>query len=91
MSSIIFKAIDSYKLIEDINPGVNDYLERVLKPETKQRIEKCGLHLHILALIFKQAVKEKTSDDDVDRLVNDKLDDNNLITRLGQELDDVNM
>ena len=91
MSNTIFKAINSYKSIEGINPGIIEYLEKVLKPDTKRRIENSRIHLHILAIIFKQVFEEKQDDSDVDKLVNDKLNDSNFIIRLGQELDDVNM
>ena len=90
MSSKIFKSINSYKLIEDIDPGRIEYLECVLKDTTKKRIEEGNLHLHILAVIFKVAMNEAKNDYDIDRIVNQKLEGRDYIIGLAQNLDDVN-
>ena len=89
MSNKIFMAINSYKLIEGINPGKIEYLNRVLSEETKQRIERGNLHLHILAVILKSAMDEGKCDEEIDEIVNKKLNDRDLVIYLAQHLDDV--
>lgn len=78
----IFKAINSYKIIENINPGVYDIIDKNLSAETKQKVESSNIALHALSIIIKMVMSEINSYSEIDKLFNEKINDRNLVTEL---------
>ena len=78
----IFKAINSYKIIENIDLGVYDIIDKNLSAETKQKVELSDINLHALAIIIKMVMSEINSYSEIDRLFNEKINDRNLVTEL---------
>lgn len=57
-----------------------DIFKKELSDGTKNRITQGNLHLAIYAKIFRECIVSGT--DDIDRMVNDRLDDTNYICEL---------
>lgn len=81
MSSVIFKAINSYKMIEPkCDIGWIDRFEKALLPDTKRCAEEKGLHLQVLAELLSQTVSETNDNDDFfDEILMKKLNDDSAI------------
>ncbi len=77
----IRKVIHSYGQVESVQWV--DYLEKNLSKETQNRIEQGNLHLHILEKLFEMVIHE----DNIDKALNEKLDDWNLIVGLKREFE----
>jgi len=89
MSSVIFKAINSYKMIEPkCDIGWIDRFEKALSPDTKRCAEGKGLHLQVLAELLSQTVSEANDNDALfDEILKKKLNDESAIEVAARKYD----
>ena len=86
MSSVIFKAINSYRILPPkCNPAWYFVLEKTLTNDTKNCVEKKGLHLQVLAELISQTMNEtRENTDQIERIFVMKLNDEGLIDRIAK-------
>lgn len=78
----VFKAINSYKIIEHMDLAWLDILNICLTKETKAYIENGNIPLHVLAILIRDTMLEYKSTSEIDTLLWSKLHNRDLITRL---------
>lgn len=83
MSNKIFLTFNSYKGIWPyLNPAWYYVLNRSFTLKTKDMINHSGFELRVLAILFWQTMNEVQSENEIDRLFNEKFHDENLISSL---------
>lgn len=87
MSSVIFKAINSYTMLPPrCNPKWAIILDEIIINDTRTYVENKGLHLQVLAELISQTMHETQEDPTlIKNVLIAKLEDENLIDKIAKE------